>query len=652
MMMLLVPSSSSSKMPFSLLLLLLLLLGVFVVDFSFAADPTPCELGAAGCIKKEQQQQQQQQQQADLLNTTNGNNNITNSSKVQKNDSWVVDQADTHNVPAAAQENLVTYGQNNENDPHHSDHHHHVTTTSTTQFALSPPLEQVDKTQRAEEEEADNDDDDAKFHFPLLQERIAAIRAYLHDPMFYLIDMDVDSYMHQADLSSYSIPPSNLVAILEDLEFQLEKNVTLSFEFYALGGWHLVASLVSPAAHGYSSHDVHNDDDDDHSDHHTHDVGDKILVIRAYATSLLGAIVKSNSKPSSSNDNHHAVVSSWVIAEIQIDDTHEMVTMRTTPLNLVAQAMVEVSRSSTPGIAVGKCSDNTVEYQHQLAKECMHALDAFLRNNHAAHVAFSTLWTVVTPSSSLTTSEAATVEESKGSSTSSSSSSSSSSSPAKILGHQVSIWALEAATTAADAESSNAPMSRHSIDMATRLLALVKDMVSDVDSLQQQQPDAAKQNEIILKVLSTSDWCYAAMQAATLTPSNSFKKLVFSNLQKTALLAVVKLGPHCAHYYNIQQYNRNENTSVTTNNDDQSHVVNVAGVADLMRLHQQLVQANEDYVNSLRSDSPIRGNGMLDRERERIQLVEEALAAVTTAGTTTTTTTTVMRNTPEVVNEQ
>jgi hypothetical protein len=633
--------------------LFLILLPLFVV--AIVADPTPCELGTAGCVKKKQQ-------------PVLANNN---SSVQKKNDSsWVVvvseeeeeAEAGANNVPAAAaaaQEDFVPYGAGqNDNHGHH--------TTTTTQFDLSlsppPPLKQeeevaIENTQTVTEgQDEEGDDDDAHFHFPLLQERIAAIRAYLHDPMFYLVDMDVDSYMHQADLSSYSIPASNLVAILEDLEFQLENNVTLALEFYALGGWHLVASLVAPAAHGHSatapsSHDI---DHHDNNHNHHHDVNDKILVIRAYATSLLGAIIKSNSNPHESDHD----VSSWVIEQVQIDDVHDMVTMRTTPLHLVAQAMVEVSMESEAGrvaVVESKCSDNTVEYQHQLAKECMRTLDAFLRGNRPAHVAFSALWTVVTPSSSSSSTAAVSVEESTGSN----GSSTSSSSPAKILGHQVALWANEAATTAADIESSNAPMSRHSIDMATRLLALVKDIVQDVDNLQKHLPDQQQddvdddnnknQNAIILSVLSTQDWCHAAMQAATLTPSNSFKKLVFSNLQKTALQTVVKLGPHCSHHYSSHLQDETSHDD-NRNDDDKSRLL---GVADLIRLHQQLVQASEDIVNSVRTGSTskrVLDNGILERERERIQLVEEALAAVTAGATTTTT---ILRTMPQVVvNEQ
>lgn len=198
--------------------------------------------------------------------------------------------------------------------------------------------------------------------------------------------------------------------------------------------------------------------------------------------------------------------------------------------------------------------------------------------------------------------------------------------PVEILGHQAAQWAQEAATTAAAAISDNAPMSRHAIKMATLLLSLVNDIVHEVqiqklDIIGQQDYD--DHNKLIIDVMSTDNWCHAAMQAATLSPSSDFKRLVFSPLQKMALKAVSTLGRHCLHYYHHDDDDKN-------NKKDGQHLV-----VELKRLHDEQVEKMMMETKDANSNANLRSTTHTN-DKERLQLLVDAMASITTTTDATT----------------
>lgn len=75
----------------------------------------------------------------------------------------------------------------------------------------------------------------------VLKERIKSIKAYLQDPTAHLNNMNLDEE-----------PPegmtTHIVSVLQDLEFQLG-DVDNSRDFHTLGGWPLLASLLSEEVH-------------------------------------------------------------------------------------------------------------------------------------------------------------------------------------------------------------------------------------------------------------------------------------------------------------------------------------------------------------------------------------------------------------------
>jgi hypothetical protein len=249
----------------------------------------------------------------------------------------------------------------------------------------------------------------------ILKRHLQSIQEYLDNPFHHLAQqqMDLDDEIDNDD--GDSLPA--LVATLEDLKEQV-RDSDKAQEFYSLGGWPLVATLVSNNVHFRAIDDSNKDDDGE--------LVKKIWAIRANAAWVMGAAVK-----------NVAEFRSWVLEPIVDDDNTP-----TTALELIVQALLEVSDAAD---FPGSCSQSTLEYQEELASRSVYALESFLIGNAPAQIAFSNM----------------------------------SSNPVRILGVQAKKWAQEAASTAASSTSSNAPMSRHAIKMTTRLLSLAMDIVQD-----------------------------------------------------------------------------------------------------------------------------------------------------------------------------
>jgi len=75
----------------------------------------------------------------------------------------------------------------------------------------------------------------------LLKERVKSIREYLKDPTTHLNDMNLDEDVPYGQVT-------HIVSILQDLEYQLG-DLDMSRDFHTLGGWPLLASLLSEDVH-------------------------------------------------------------------------------------------------------------------------------------------------------------------------------------------------------------------------------------------------------------------------------------------------------------------------------------------------------------------------------------------------------------------
>jgi hypothetical protein len=312
---------------------------------------------------------------------------------------------------------------------------------------------------------------------------------------------------------------SKLLDALDDLQDELKSHDdsenTAARDFYALGGWPLLVSLVSPRVHHHHHHHDHEDDNNEMQE-------ENILMIRAAAAVALGNAVH-NASPFVDSQT-------WVLDNIQLKDVAMMTATPTTnALELVVQALVEVS--SAAASPLDSCSPSTLDAQQALAKAAVQTLRSFLlAGNGNSHVA-----------AQVQVAFANNMEPA-----------------ASILGHQAAEWAAEAATrikqanaastaTTDRAATDNVPMSRHAMKMTALLLSLATDVI-----LNDNAQAGATSNSIVDSVFSSSDWCQAALQAATLDLSaSSFQQLVFEPLQEAAVQAVVTLGktPSCFVYY-------------------------------------------------------------------------------------------------------
>lgn len=261
-----------------------------------------------------------------------------------------------------------------------------------------------------------NDDDSSARSSSGLPRIIQYFQQYLENPSQHLQEMKIEG---ESDSSNH------LWILLEDLEEQFSRpDSDTAQELYSLGGWPILASLVSPLVHhsnNYSSNNINDSMDV---------VVDKILAIRAAAAAAMGTAVKDR-------EEFHP----WVLEEIKLDGS---ATTTTTPLDLVVESLVEVIDAAR---VPSNCNETTLYFQEHLAKESIVALKSFLHGNRQAQIVFSTK--------------------------------SMNGSCANALGRQAAIWTQEAATTAASKISSNVPMSRNAIEMTRSLLSLADCIVAE-----------------------------------------------------------------------------------------------------------------------------------------------------------------------------
>jgi hypothetical protein len=352
-----------------------------------------------------------------------------------------------------------------------------------------------------------------------MYQAVQSLDHYLQNPTWHLQNnIQLDQKSSDVLLSS-SDTNNDLLWALDDLEEQFfADDSTATNEFYALGGWPLLASLVSPLVHSYNS----NRTNDINETETATDMVDKILAIRAAAAAVLGAAVHTMDDGPLS-EFHSAGVLEEIIIIVDDDDdstnsrrattnsitTTTTTTTTTTPLDLLAQALVEISHTTPARVRVPPGSksladESTLYFQEHLAEEAIRTLELFLRRNRPAQI-------------HLVTSSTSSIME------------------LKSLGPLVAKWAQEAAATAACTISTNVPMSRHSIEMTRSLLSLAYHLVQDIQdwnenaNVNDDDDDDTAAVMIAMEAFSTNDWCDAALHAATLTPSSDFKRLVFQH---------------------------------------------------------------------------------------------------------------------------
>ena len=170
----------------------------------------------------------------------------------------------------------------------------------------------------------------------VLKDRIARIRDYLEDPYSQLSTINLDD--DPDDLT-------HIVAVLQDLEFQLI-DVDMTRDFYTLGGWPLLVSLLSDTVHLASNETL------------TDGLLEKIHVIQTHAAWALGTAVKNTGE-----------FAPYAVEEVLIGET------KLTVIDLLLQ---QLEQTPAEGHVL-----------QQKLQKILYSLGALLRGNRAAQVHLS-----------------------------------------------------------------------------------------------------------------------------------------------------------------------------------------------------------------------------------------------------------------------
>jgi len=108
----------------------------------------------------------------------------------------------------------------------------------------------------------------------ILKDRIQRIRDYLTDPYTHLVGMDLQEPGNPNQVT-------HIVSVLKDLEYQLS-DIDMARDFYTLGGWPLLLSLVSNKVHVSTNQTAEATDE----------MNGKVHAIQAHAAWAVGTAVK------------------------------------------------------------------------------------------------------------------------------------------------------------------------------------------------------------------------------------------------------------------------------------------------------------------------------------------------------------------------
>lgn len=172
----------------------------------------------------------------------------------------------------------------------------------------------------------------------ILIARIQNIKEYLMDPYGSLVLLDLEAPSEEDN-------PRHIVAVLEDLEYLLT-DVDMSRDFHTLGGWPLLASLLSDTVHQSSNHTL------------TQELTEKMHVLQSRAAWALGTAVKNTGE-----------FSPFAVETIQVQNE------KTTALDLLLQQM-------------SACATDDSLVVRQKEQKLLYALGAMLRGNRRAQIHF------------------------------------------------------------------------------------------------------------------------------------------------------------------------------------------------------------------------------------------------------------------------
>ncbi|CAB9496384.1 expressed unknown protein [Seminavis robusta] len=203
----------------------------------------------------------------------------------------------------------------------------------------------------------------------LLKDRIASIKTYLENPLQGLQELQLASETQPNEEEEDMV--GDIVAVLQDLEYHLT-DVDMARDFYTLGGWPVLSSLLADAVHestiGSNSTQQQSLSDDDWN---------KVNLIQAHAAWAIGTTVKNTGE-----------FSPYAIDQVEVPQANQVV--KTTTLDLVLAQFVA---SSTAVLEYDEQSteNNDSDYFDTVmmkVHKTLYAVGAMLRGNRQAQTHF------------------------------------------------------------------------------------------------------------------------------------------------------------------------------------------------------------------------------------------------------------------------
>lgn len=184
--------------------------------------------------------------------------------------------------------------------------------------------------------------------FPeILKQRIARLQDYFHDPVTELLAIPIDED-DRVTVGDQEDQVTHIVSVLQDLEFHLS-DIDMTRDFYTLGGWPLLVSLLSTEVHDASSNRTIPDE-----------LRPRVHAVQSTAAWTLGTAVKNTLE-----------FGPYALSRVQMRTGQEK-----TALDILIDELEQMHR------------DAVLQAQNQKFQKYLYALGSILRGNRVAQGQF------------------------------------------------------------------------------------------------------------------------------------------------------------------------------------------------------------------------------------------------------------------------
>ena len=217
----------------------------------------------------------------------------------------------------------------------------------------------------------------------LLKDRIQSLRDYLQQPKTKLQALDIRQYDNSNNPAGYNGDENDndedgfwvrdIVTVLQDLEYQLA-DIDMARDFYTLGGWPLLTSLLADATHEMGNATI-DDTDSNNQKSLSEEDWNKVNLIQAHAAWVIGTMVKNTGE---------FIPYAVDVVQVLHDATGKAI-VKTTPLDLV---LAQFIASIKDVIDATSPKDHFYDTAVMKVHKTLYALGALLRANRQSQTHF------------------------------------------------------------------------------------------------------------------------------------------------------------------------------------------------------------------------------------------------------------------------